>query len=155
MATAHQIHGFLGAGKTTFAKRLEAELGAVRFTHDEWMASLYGEDSSAELFANRYRNVWELMQGTWTRCLAFGVDVVLDLGFWTRAERDSVRSVVVAAGARHRLYELSCPEPEAWRRVSARNNNLQGSLLIARNTFEVLKRRFQPLDDDEERVPVS
>jgi predicted kinase len=153
MATAHLIHGFLGAGKTTFAKRLEAELSAVRFTHDEWMASLYGEDSSAELFASRHRKVWDLMQGTWARCLTLGVDVVLDLGFWTRAERDSVRSAAAAAGARHRLYELTCPEPDAWRRIAARNDNLQGSLLITRNTFESLRSRFQPLDDDEERVP--
>jgi hypothetical protein len=38
MSTAHLIHGFLGAWKTTFAKKLEAELGAVRFSQDEWMA---------------------------------------------------------------------------------------------------------------------
>jgi predicted kinase len=154
MATAHLIHGFLGAGKTTLAKRLETELGAVRFSHDEWMARLYGEDPPAELFATHYPDVWDVMQGTWTRCLTLGLDVVMDLAYWTRAERESVRTLVAAAGAGHRLYELTCSEADAWKRIKARNNSLQGSLLITRNTFEVLKTRFESLDDDEERVRV-
>lgn len=42
MATAHLIHGFLGVGKTTFARQLEERLPAIRFSHDEWMARRYG-----------------------------------------------------------------------------------------------------------------
>lgn len=30
--TAHLIIGFIGAGKTTFARKLEKEIGVVRFT---------------------------------------------------------------------------------------------------------------------------
>ena len=62
MAVAHLIHGFLGVGKTTYARRLERERSAVRFTHDEWMARLYGVDSPAELFANRAARVSALME---------------------------------------------------------------------------------------------
>jgi SpoVK/Ycf46/Vps4 family AAA+-type ATPase len=32
MATAHLLHGYIGVGKTTLARRLEDELSAVRFT---------------------------------------------------------------------------------------------------------------------------
>jgi predicted kinase len=32
MATAHLIHGFLGVGKTTFARQLEGRLPAIRFS---------------------------------------------------------------------------------------------------------------------------
>ena len=34
---AHIIIGFIGSGKTTFARRLERETGAIRFTKDKWM----------------------------------------------------------------------------------------------------------------------
>jgi predicted kinase len=155
MATAHLIHGYLGAGKTTFARRLERDLPAVRFSHDEWMARLFGEDSPAELFQARRQRIWELMAVQWARCLELGLDVVLDLGFWTRAERDAVRAQVAAIGADCRLYQLACPENEAWARIEARNRDLAGSLLITRNTFEVLKSRFEPLSDDEPRVAVD
>jgi predicted kinase len=152
MPTAHMIHGYLGAGKTTFARHLEAKLGAIRFSDDEWMTRLYGKDPPLELFAGYRRNVWDLAQRVWTRCLTLGLDVVLDFGFWARAERDLVRALVAAAGAKHILYELACPETEAWQRVQTRNSNLQGSFLITRATFEFLKARFEPLANDEERV---
>ncbi len=154
MATAHLIHGFLGAGKTTFAKRLELELPALRFSHDEWMSRLFGEDPPADQFAALHERVWDLMAEVWMRCLRLDTDVVLDLGFWTLVERDHVREQVAATGARCRLYELNCPEPEAWARVEARNADLRGSLLITRNTFEVLKTQFEPLSDDEVRIVV-
>jgi adenylate kinase family enzyme len=32
---AHIIVGFIGAGKTTFARKLEKETGVMRFTKDE------------------------------------------------------------------------------------------------------------------------
>jgi hypothetical protein len=81
MATAHLIHGFLGVGKTTFARQLEERLPAIRFTQDEWMARLYGDDPPVEHFAEFYRRVWEQMEGVWPRCLELGLNVVLDFGF--------------------------------------------------------------------------
>jgi len=56
-----------------------------------------------------------------------------------------------AASSGH-LYRLTCPEDEGWRRIEKRNANLQGSFLIVRNTFEVLKARFEPHDPDEPRT---
>lgn len=155
MATAHLIHGYLGAGKTTFSQRLERDLPAVRFSHDEWMSSLFGDDPPAARFAMLHGRVLALMAAVWMRCLVLGVDVVLDTGFWTRAERDQVRDQVAGAGADYRLYELTCPEARAWARIEARNRDLGGSLLITRNTFEVLRARFEPLADDEERIAVA
>lgn len=35
--TLHLIHGYLGAGKTTFARKLEIDTKALRFTLDEWI----------------------------------------------------------------------------------------------------------------------
>ena len=81
--------------------------------------------------------------------IRFGVDVVLDLNFWSRAQRDEVRARAVALGANVRLYRLTCSDDEAWRRIEARNVERGGSLHISRATFETLQRRFEPLDDDE------
>lgn len=155
MPTAHLIHGYLGAGKTTFARQLEVELPAIRFTHDEWTSRLYGDDPPFELFASYHRKVWALMQETWVRCLTLGLDVVVDMNFWRRADRDAARSAIATISADYKLYELKCTESDAWRRIDARNNDLKGSLLITRATFDFLKDRFEPLGDDEDRVTIS
>ena len=154
MATAHLMHGYLGAGKTTFARRLEQELPAIRFSHDEWMTRLYGDNPPVEQFADFYWRVHEQVEKIWPRCLELGVDVVLDFGFWTRQSRDDTRAKIAAVGAQARLYRLTCSEDEAWRRVEKRNIDLQGSFVIDRNAFDLLKKRFEPLDPDESVIDI-
>jgi predicted kinase len=152
MATAHLLFGYLGSGKTTLAKQLELEHRAVRFTPDEWMARLFGDDPPAATFPEQAAGILQLFEPLWTRCLSIGVDVVLDYGFWRRSERDQVRSVVEKLGANARLYRLACPDAEALRRIEARNAASHRSLYIAPATYDGLRARFEPLDDDEARL---
>ena len=149
MATAHLLFGYLGSGKTTFAKRLEVEHAAVRFTPDEWMARLFGDDPPEHSFPEKAAAILELLEPLWTRCLCLGLDVVLDYGFWTRKERDEVRAAVARLGASARLYCLECPADEARRRIDARNQSDDRSLYIEASTYDALWRRFEPLDVDE------
>ena len=69
MPTAHLIHGFLGAGKTTFARQLECNIPAIRFAHDEWVTHFYGNNPPAEHFADFCRRVSEQVEEIWLRCL--------------------------------------------------------------------------------------
>jgi predicted kinase len=151
-ATAFLMHGYLGVGKTTLARRLEVEQAAIRFTHDEWMRSLYGDDPPETRFSDYAGRVSGLMETVWTRCVALKTNVVLDFGFWRRSERDRVRALVASLGGNSVLYRLSCPDEVAWRRIETRNERLGPDLYIAPNTFKVLKARFEPLDPDEARV---
>ena len=153
---AFLIFGEIGAGKTTFAKQLETSLPALRFSHDEWMRQLYGEDPLLEHFPAYYARVTALMETVWPRCLELGLSVVLDFGFWTRRERDAVRARVARLGFEHVLYALECPEEMRWRRVEARNlQQGRDSLYTARETFLSLHERVEPLEADEERISVS
>jgi predicted kinase len=153
MATAHLIHGFLCVGKTTLARELEQTIPAVRFSHSEWMAKLYGDDPPIEKFAHFHRLVYEQIEEIWTKCLQLGVDVVLDFGCWTRQERDALRSKIATIGAQARLYWVTCSEEGVWRRVEERNID-PNSPFISNETFEVLKQCYEPLNEDEERVEV-
>ncbi len=154
MPTVHLIHGYIGAGKTTFAKKLAEEVNGVRFNPDEWMVRLYGEDPPANQFAERLERVFALLDDQWVRVVRCGVDVVLDYGFWTRGSRDEARQRAALAGVPSRLYALQCSETSARARCRQRNTDLQGSLYIADNTFDVLKARFEPLQPDEPYVAI-
>ena len=149
MPTAHLVFGFLGSGKTTLAKRLELRHGAVRFTPDEWMARLFGEDPPTDTFHDRAASILDIMQPIWVRCLSLGLDVVLDYGFWSRAERDRVRAAVETIGATPVLWAVSCSDDEARKRIALRNEAAHRSLHIASATFDLLKARVEPLDMDE------
>jgi predicted kinase len=117
------------------------------------MVALFGRDPPAELFPEQSRRVSALIERQWTRCLELGLDVVLDLNFWSRAQRDQTRARVTSLGARVRLYHLALPDEEAWARVALRNRE-PGTLHIARSTFELLRARYEPLGEDEEHEVV-
>lgn len=81
--------------------------------------------------------------------------MVLDYGFWCRAERDQARRLAETYGARTLLDKVDCPEDEARRRVATRNGQADRSLHIAPETFDVLKSRFEPLQVDEAFVTAT
>jgi predicted kinase len=153
--TVHLLHGFLGAGKTTFARQLERQLPAVRYTPDEWLSRLFGDDPPADQFQRHLDAVFELMAAHWRMVIRCGADVVLDYGFWSRASRDAARRSAAALGCNTRLYALHCSEPTARRRCRERNHNLAGSLLITDPTFDALKARFEPLALDEPHTRID
>lgn len=154
--TAFLLHGYIGSGKTTLAKQLEKAQGAVRFTHDEWMRKLYGPNPPAADFNDCAQRVSSVMETLWTRCLTLKLDVILDFGFWKRTYRDRIRARVEELGCKSLLLRVSCSEDVAWERVNTRNaEEPSSSLYISRNTFDVLKQRFEPLGADEHFLDVS
>lgn len=154
--TAHLLHGFVGAGKTTFARRLESELGVVRFTHDEWMHSLYGENPPADQFFELYDRVDAMIWTYVLRLLELGQDVIMDSGFWTRDVRDKARQRVKDADAEARLYFIDTPEDVMRERMLRRSDALPpDSLLINNGAFESFKSRFEPLQADEKHVHID
>jgi hypothetical protein len=146
----------VGAGKTTFARRLEQQEGAIRFTHDEWMHRLYGPNPPADRFQTLARRVEELIWQLAGDLLSRGVDVILDTGFWSRASRDEARRRVERAGATCLLYRLNCDEQILRSRVERRSGHVPpDSLWINQAAFEQFKGRFEPLCDDEARIEVD
>lgn len=84
----HLIYGLAGAGKTTVAKQLANQTGAIRFTLDEWMLRLFpeltfGHPDYPERAAVLRELFWELA----APALRSGLDVVLDWNAWSRQRR--------------------------------------------------------------------
>jgi predicted kinase len=146
---AYLVHGYLGAGKTTFAKRLAVQTSAVRYSPDELIVERHGHDPPEAHFAEYHDRVYDEVNAAWPRTLEHGSDVILDFGFWTRAWRDTARARAMAVGAETKLYLVRCTEETARRRCQERNRDPGKSLYIADETFDLLKTRFEPLGPDE------
>ena len=155
MATLHLLHGFTGAGKTTYAKQLEHEISAIRFTPDEWMVKLYGHNPPVEHFADYLKRVIDLIWQVAAQIIHLGQDVILDFGFWSRASRDEARERAQVMKAEVRLYYISAPEDLMKERVLQRSNVLpEGALMIDDYAFELFKSRFEKLGQDESHIVV-
>jgi predicted kinase len=150
VATAHLVHGFVGAGKTTFAKRLAAETGAIRLSMDEWYLRLYtdGEPTEAQE-PELLRRVAAMLDDLWPQLVERGLDVVLDFGFWSRESRDSARRRSAEAGGRAVVYLLECDDASTRRRIDQRNEDPGRSFHLSSESIDVLRSRFEPLHGDE------
>src|SRR5438067_1710096 len=95
MPTLILICGLPGSGKTTLAVEIERERNALRLTPDEWMEAIVGDGYDEARRAAVEGVQWEIA----ARVLTLGLDVVLDWGFWSRAERDDYRARANALGA--------------------------------------------------------
>ena len=137
--------GLPGAGKTTFARRLEREIRALRLSPDEWLAAL-GIDLWDEPARDKVERLqWELAQ----RVVQLGRSVILENGYWTRAEREARRLEARTLGpeVRVELHYVAAPLDELWRRIQRRNATREWRAApITRQNLEEWARFFEPPD---------
>lgn len=128
---------------------MEVENRALRLTPDEWIVSLYGNDFDRERRDAIREPVERLQWQVAERSLALGCDVILDWGFWSRAERDDMRRRAHRLGAAVSLVYLDAPTHELWERIATREESRSGTLGITRPEFEEWAAEFEPPTEEE------
>ncbi len=137
--------GLTGSGKTTYAKRLEREHSAVRFSVDEWMIELYGHHMPREVFDERLETLKNLLWSTARRLLALDINVVLDFGFWKRRERLDFKNRAREIGATPLFYFFDVPLPTLQERLTLRNSSLsKGTYEITPEMLAMFSDWFEP-----------
>lgn len=149
--TAYLLYGFAGAGKTTFAKRFEKDVRAIRFSHDDWMMTLYPEIKDSAQFRILHDRSKQLAWEVVIRAVELGNNIILDWGFWSRASRDEAREKLSQVGAITELYYLSCSDELMRQRVNERNKLLPDAhpFKVDEKALEEFRQRFDPLGSDE------
>lgn len=145
--TLYLMVGHVGAGKSTAAKQLQREVGALRLTPDEWMMPLFGHPD-----LQHERAILEgLLLRTAVDAIRLGTSVILDFGFWSREERAALHWLAGRLGADARTIWLPVDPETQWERVERRW--AEGSPDAWRATREDLARwRAMVVEPDEREL---
>lgn len=146
------ICGKLCAGKTTYARCLAPELGAVILSVDEIMLSLFGQhlggdhDRIAALTRDYlYRKSLEILNS--------GIPVILDWGFWARADRAAARAFYESRSIPCELHYVDIPDALWSAHINSRNTEAEAdptaAYAVDENLLRKLERRFEPPTEDE------
>ena len=118
MAKIVALCGKLCAGKSTLARKLRDELPAVILNSDELTLALpFDHDAT-------YPAVKEFLWRKAVEIVRAGADVVLDFGFWSRADREEITAMAVAAGISLQWRYVSVTDEEWRRNIASRNEKV-------------------------------
>jgi predicted kinase len=150
------ICGFIGAGKTTFAKKLEEKTGAVRITKDEWSIRIIGNDPTIAGYEEWDHKIIGLSRHVAFYLAEKGIDVIIDEGFWGKEERHEMKRQIAAIGATAIMYYVETPIETIRERVTWRNDNLtKESFKISREMLDDYLLHWQPPGADEDYIRAS
>jgi predicted kinase len=148
----HFLSGQAGAGKTTLARALAEEHGALLLCEDAWIARLCGRVETLRDYVRFSTRVRAVLGPLARQVLGCGRSVVLDFAGNTPRDRQWVRSLFEAAGAGHVLHLVEASDAEAWARVQQRNATRPEGLFfvaLSESLFRDAARHFTPPRPDE------
>ena len=147
MSEIHLLHGFMGFGKTTLAKKLSKELPAIRFTPDEIMLSLFGR--TPENFQDRYILVDEDIKKRTQIEINKGNNVILDYGFWSKKMRQEYYDWAKSITDKVYFHSIICDIEIAKQRILERTNTNKNELYIDEICFNARLAQFEPISQEE------
>jgi len=155
MANLFLIVGNVGAGKSTYSAKLADQQDAHVFSVDEWMKNLFVMDMpnppSYEWALERTQRIEVQMLRESLRLLEKKINVILDIGFFARRQRQRVRNFFHQHGCDPIIHYLDVDKETRWKRVNDRNTT-QGETYhfqVSKDVFEFCETIFEPLDDGE------
>ena len=122
MARVIMTCGKICCGKTTYARKLEEELGAVVLSIDEVMLALF-PDGAGEMHDAYALRTEQYLLSLSLEILESGTDVILDWGLWTREQRDRLREFYRAHNFPCEIHDLRISDDEWQRRIRQRNGS--------------------------------
>lgn len=147
MPTIHLIHGFMGFGKTTLARKLAKKYNAKHFAMDQIMLKRFGRDPKD--FDTAYQECDDYIWQETVKFIQMGQDVILDYGFWDKETRKRVQEKASKLTPNVLWHQLICDLEVAKKRVLKRTEENPDELFIDENCFNLRLNLYQPITDDE------
>ena len=119
MAKVISLCGKICAGKSTLARRLRNELPAVVLGSDELTLAIPFEHDVV------YPVVRDYMMRKAVEIVRAGANVVMDFGFWSRADREHAKAFFAEAGVELEWHYVSVTDGEWKRNIAVRNEKVR------------------------------
>ena len=155
MARLILVCGPTGAGKTTYSLSLAKEIEAIKFSIDPWMQTLFSKDMTTLDFTwmmervNRCSDqIWQISE----QILAIDGNVILDLGFTTKEQRDIFTNRARELGVNSEVHYLDATKEARRQRVDQRNIEKDPAVFsfeVTNMMFNFMEPRFEIPDQEE------
>lgn len=152
MAKVIHICGKICCGKSTYAEKLCMENKAVLLSVDEIMLTLFGL-YAGEKHDEYVEKTKEYLRNKSIEFIETGVNVVLDWGFWRKAERTFMREFYATRKIEQEFHYIDIND-ETWRmRLDKRNHailtNVVNAYLVDDNLLAKFETIFEMPEKDE------
>ena len=147
VVTLHFLSGKLASGKTTLARRIAQECGAVPICEDVWLSRLFpGEVETFEDYLSRSRRFRSALGPHIQALLQCGTSVVLDFAGNIPAERAWILGLAEGISAVTCHY-IRASDEVCKRQLLARNAELpDGSQHTTEEEYDAITKYFVPPD---------
>ena len=141
MAKVYLICGKICCGKTTYAQKLCNENNAVLLSVDEITLALFGQHCGDKHDEYVERTEKYLLNKS-LELIENNINVVLDWGFWTKAERKAVKEFYKSRNIECEFHYIDISD-EVWKsRLRKRNNDVRANETSAYYVDDNLATKF-------------
>ncbi len=117
------ICGKICAGKTVYTQKLMKENNAVLLSSDELISSLFHPNEN-EYHDKIIKNVHEYLLNKSVEILGCGADVILDWGFWTKADREYISEFYSDKNIQTEWHYLDISQDKWLKNIEQRNKEV-------------------------------
>ena len=136
--------GKICSGKSTYAKKLGKELGAVILSVDEITLALFGQDVGEKHDEYVEKAEAYLFEKS-VEIVETGISVILDWGLWQKQERTYAREFYRSRGIPCELHFMDVSDEEWDRRLEKRNEDIEAGRTSAYYVDAGLKAKFRDI----------
>lgn len=144
MAKVIMTCGKICSGKSTYSEQLRINNNAIILSVDEITLALF-EQNIGEKHDEYVEKLEMYLFEKSLEVISIGVNVILDWGFWTKAERDYAREFYSSRNISHEFHYIDISE-ETWQiRLEKRNKEILAGEIEAYYVDDNLKEKVESI----------
>lgn len=158
MPKAILICGKICSGKSFYTETLRKKLGAAVLSCDEITLSVF-DGNLGDKHDEICNRIHEYLFGKSVELLEIGVNIILEWGFWSRADRDFARQFYESCGYECEFHYIDISDDDWQRNIDKRNKEVaEGktkAYYLDEGLLEKLERLFEAPDESEIDVVIK